>query len=69
MGVRGSISIVKRSSSTRDRPERPLDVLLEVASRRSPQVDRDRAGLDLREVEDVVDELQEVVAEEWIIFA
>src|SRR5207247_5474114 len=44
-----------------DRPERPLDVLLQIGEGQVAHLDRHRAGLDLGEVEDVVDELQEVV--------
>src|SRR6266545_3101343 len=45
-----------------DVAERALDVILQVSEPDVADVDDDRAGLDLREVEDVVDQVQEVVS-------
>ena len=52
-----------------DVPERALDVVAQVAEADVADVDRDRAGLDLREVEDVVDEARRSLPDEWIVFA
>ena len=43
-------------------PERPVDVVQELVQPQLADVDHDRAGLDLREVQDVVDQREEVLA-------
>ncbi len=69
----GSLNIVAGSRSVHrdvegealllgDVPERPLDVVAHLVERERARVDRHLARLDLRQVEDLVDELQQIVA-------
>ena len=43
-------------------PECPLDVAVQILEQQVRRLDDDRAGLDLRQVQDVVDECQQIVA-------
>ncbi len=46
----------------RDMAERPFDVVVQFGKAQSCDIDRDRPGLDLGKIEDIVDQAEQIIA-------